>query len=267
MASDGIIRIQDNDKYDFDPSKLCFREPKVMSSGAKLVMLAYGEGKTSNQVVIETPTLRAPMGKSEWENPTGPSKHSIMLSLDDMDSRKDVAAFQQLLEAIDNLAMTAGFENSMGWFRKVYKNSETVKDMYQPLERKSRDKETGEFDGRWPPSVKVTLPYGPDGKPKFTTYNSAQEEIDISTIDSRNANVTAIVVLQSIWMAGNMFGISLKAVQLLVEPKRTMAACAFRNLMSRPQAQDAAAGKKALAQEPELLESSDDEELVPNCDV
>ena len=70
-----------------------------------------------------------------------------------------------------------------------------------------------------------------DGKPKFDTYNRSGEKIDIDGVDLKGANVTAILVLQNIWVAGgNMFGVSVKAAQLLVEPRVTgFAGCAFRN--------------------------------------
>ena len=258
--SDGIIRIQANGAYDFDPSKLNFREPKMMTSGAKLVMLTYGDSKTNNQFMLETPTMHAPMGKMEWETPGAPTKHSIMLSMNDIDTRKDMQQFQQLLETVDRLVRTAGFEKSMSWMRKQFKTASTVDDMYQPLERKSRNKETGEEDGRWPSSVKLTLPYGGDGKPKFTTYNQSGQEIDIATVETRHSNITAIVCLQNVWIAGNMFGVSFKAVQLLIEPKRTMAACAFRNIAKTPPAIAGASSSAAAAvHAADLLESDDDD--------
>lgn len=253
MSDSSIVSIQADGKYDFDPSKLVFREPKVMTSGAKLVMLAYA----GNQFMIETPTLQCPFGKQEFENPGAATKHSVMLALNDMDTRTDVKEFQALIATIDNLVRTTGFEKSMSWFRKTYKTNETVNDMYTALERKSKNKETGEEDGRWPPSVKLTLPYGPDGKPKFTTYNDRQEEIDLATIEMRHAQVTAIVVLSNVWMAGNMFGVSFKAVQLMVQPKRTMAKCAFRNLKPVESLPAPTGGSTA---NPDLVDSSDDDE-------
>jgi hypothetical protein len=272
MDSDGIIRIQADGKYDFDESKLHFREPKLLTSGGKLVSLAYGVGKTSNQVIIETPTLRAPMGVMEWANDNGPSKKSIMLSLDNMDTRSDVRAFQGLIESVDRMTRAAAFQNSVAYFKKQFKTAETVNDMHTPLERKSKDKETGEEDGRWPPSFKLTLPYGPDGKPKFVTYIQTQEldpetggakieEVDISTIDTKQSEVTAILCLQSVWVVGNGFGVTAKAVQLLVQPKQRMAACAFRNISTKPML--AAPSKPAAAPVvDDLIESSDDEAEV-----
>jgi hypothetical protein len=273
MESDGIIRIQADGKYDFDESKLQFRDPKILSSGGKLVSLAYGVGKTSNQVIIETPTLRAPMGVMEWANDNGPSKKSIMLSLDNMDSRSDVREFQKLIESVDRMTRAAAFQNSVAYFKKQFKTADTVNDMHTPLERKSKDKETGEEDGRWPPSVKITLPYGPDGKPKFVTYVQTQEidpetggakfeEVDISTIDTKQSEITAILCLQSVWIVGNGFGVTAKAVQLLVSQKPKMAACAFRNVSTKPML--AAPSKAAAAPviTDDLIESSDDEAEV-----
>lgn len=254
--TDAILSIQATGEYDFDPKLITFREPKVMASGAKLVTINYN----GNQFLLETPTLPAPFGKQEYDNPGAATKHSIMLALNDLESRSDVRQFQKLIAAIDETVRTTGFEKSMSWFKKTYKTAETVNDMYTALERKSKNKDTGEEDGRWPPSVKLTLPYGPDGKPKFTTYNEQQQEIDISTVEMRHASVTAIVCLQNVWMAGNMFGVSFKAVQLMVAPKRTMAKCAFRNvrapqMLSGPDT----AGPSAAAAAGDLLDSDDDD--------
>lgn len=266
--SDFTLSIQDDGKYNFDPSKLAFREPKVMSSGAKFVSLSYG----GNDLMIETPTLRAPFGKQEFENPGAATKHSIMLAFDDMESRPDVKEFHSLITTIDALIRKTGFEKSMSWFRKKY-IVDTVNDMYTPLERKSKDKVTGEEDGRWPPSVKLTLPFSAEGRPKFFTYNPRQEEIDISTIDMRHAQVTAIVTLSNVWMAGNMFGVSFKAYQLLVQPKQVMAKCAFRNVravesLPAPPAGGMGGGLAgglagASTAHPDLVDSSEDEADVP----
>jgi hypothetical protein len=273
MESDGIIRIQADGKYDFDESKLQFREPKVLNSGGKLASLAYGVGKTSNQVIIETPTLRAPMGVMEWANDNGPSKKSIMLSLDNMDSRSDVREFQKLIESVDRMTRAAAFQNSVAYFKKKFATPSTVDDMHTPLERKSKDKETGEEDGRWPPSVKITLPYGPDGKAKFVTYvqtqeidpetgNAKIEEVDISTIDTKQSEITAILCLQSVWVVGNGFGVVAKAVQLLVQQKPKMAACAFRNVSTRPMLAGPSKPAAAPVIADDLIESSDDEAEV-----
>jgi len=254
--SDSILSIGANGEYDFDAKLVAFREPKVMTSGAKLVTINYN----GNQFLLETPTLPAPFGKQEYDNPGAATKHSVMLALNDIESRPDVRQFQRLIAAIDETVRTTGFEKSMSWFKKTYKTAETVNDMYTPLERKSKNKDTGEEDGRWPPSVKLTLPYGPDGKPKFTTYNEQQQEIDISTLDMRHASVTAIVCLQNVWMAGNMFGVSFKAVQLMVAPKRTMAKCAFRNV--RPPQMLAGPDSSAAPAAADLLDSDDEDDVA-----
>jgi len=263
MASSqyGIVSIGEDGKYDFDPTALQFREPRDLPSGAKLVMLAYGTGRSASNLMVETPTLLAPMGKACWDNAGGPAKHSIMLSLRDHDSDPAMKEFHALIRQVDDLVRAAGFANSKAWFKKTYKTPDTLSELYTPIERKSKDKD-GEEDGKWPPSVKVTLQYT-DGKSKFETYDRSGTKIDIDSVDLKGANVTAILVLQSVWIAGgNLFGVSVKAGQLLVEPRATgFSGMAFRNKTLVPRSELPHAAPSAQA--PMLLEDSDDEDGDP----
>ena len=254
---DNIIFIGENGKYNFDPALIKFREPRDLTSGARLVSMSYGEGKTGGQMLVQTPTLYAPMGKSVFDNQGGLAKHSIMLSLRDMDSTPELQEFQKLLESIDTLVRNTGFDRCKSWFRKVYKTQDTVNELYTPIEKKSKDKLTGEPDGKWPPNLKLTLPYSKDGAATFTTFNSAGQEIDIDTVELKQADIKAIMVLQSVWVAGgNMFGVSVKAVQIMVCPRMKMNTCAFKGirLADKEELPPPASSAAAL-----LMEDSDDE--------
>ena len=259
----GILSIGDSGKYDFDPKLIQFREPRDLPSGAKLIMLAYGNGRSASNFMIETPTLFAPMGKSCWDNAGGPPKHSIMLSLRDHDTNPEVMEFHELIKQVDDVIRAAGFDNCKAWFKKTYKTADTVNELYTPLERKSKNKD-GEEDGKYPPSLKLTLQYA-DGQPKFETYDRSGKKIDIEGVDLKGSNITAIITLQSVWIAGgNMFGVSAKVAQLMVEPRTTgFSGCAFRHKTLLPQADCAPAVMPAAL----IEDSSDDEEEVDAQDV
>jgi hypothetical protein len=260
-SDDNMIYISDNGKFNFNKANIKFREPRDLPSGGRLVTISYGEGKTGTQMLIQTPTLYAPMGKSVFDNPGAATKHSIMLSLRDMETTPDLQEFQKVLSDVDTTIRETGFDRCKSWFRKVYKTADTVNELYTPLERVSKNKD-GEPDGKWPPNIKLNLPYARDGTPQFQTYNAAGEEIDIDSVDLKHANVRAIMVLQSVWIAGgNMFGVSLKAVQLMVDPPRKMNVCAFKGVKLCDKAALAdTADKLASTTAALLLEDSDDED-------
>ena len=259
-SDDNMIYISDNGKYNFEKANIKFREPRDLTSGGRLVTISYGDGKTGGQMLVQTPTLYAPMGKSVYDTPGAATKHSMLLSLRDMETSPDLQELQKILSQIDTTIRETGFVRCKSWFKKTYKTADTVNELYTPLERVSKNKE-GEPDGKWPPNIKLNLPYGKDGTPQFTTYNAAGEEISIDSVDLKHSNVRAIMVLQNVWIAGgNMFGVSMKAVQIMVDPPRKMNICAFKGvkLCDKVELMDAA-DKLSSSTTALLLEDSDDD--------
>ena len=135
-----------------DVSKLSFSQPRVLDNGAKLVYMNYDGGRLS----IQTPWMSLPWKMGVYTEGEYP-KYSIDLSFKNMDTDPDLQAFHDRLQAVEEKIIDAGFENSVAWFKKKKSSREVVEAIFNPILKVSKDKETGEPDGKWPPTMKLKV--------------------------------------------------------------------------------------------------------------
>ena len=137
-----------------DVSKLAFSQPKVLDNGAKLVYMNYDSGRLS----IQTPWMSLPWKMGVYEpDDGGPPKYSVNLSFKGMENDPDLQAFHDKLQEVEGKIVDAGFDNSVSWFKKKKTTREVVEAIFNPILHVSKDKETGEPDGKWPPTMKLKV--------------------------------------------------------------------------------------------------------------
>ena len=135
-----------------DTSKLAFSQPRVLDNGAKLVYMNYDGGRLS----IQTPWMSLPWKMGVYTEGEYP-KYSIDLSFKGMENEPDLQAFHDKLQEVETKIIDAGFENSVSWFKKKKSTREVVEAIFNPILKVSKDKETGEPDGKWPPTMKLKV--------------------------------------------------------------------------------------------------------------
>lgn len=135
-----------------DVSKLSFSQPRVLDNGAKLVYMNYDGGRLS----IQSPWMSLPWKMGVYTEGEYP-KYSIDLSFKGMDTDNDLKEFHDKLQAVEEKIIDAGFENSVAWFKKKKSSREVVEAIFNPILKVSKDKETGEPDGKWPPTMKLKV--------------------------------------------------------------------------------------------------------------
>lgn len=149
----------------------------------------------------------------------GPDKYSLDVSFDGFESREPVRQLLDVVNAIDNHMINTAMENSQLWFKKKYPSKEVVVELYTKSLRHSKDRETGETNTRFAPTLKMTLPMK-DGRFMFPTYGDRRAELDlldlVQTGSSKGARCRAIVHLSGVWIVGTKFGLSWKVKQLQV---------------------------------------------------
>jgi hypothetical protein len=82
--------------------------------------------------------------------------------------------------------------------------------------------------GDFAPTLKVKVPV--DSKTDKITaeaYNMQQEQVDITSIEKQN-RVMAIVELNQVWFIDKKFGMSVKLLQVLLMPSKTLPRFAFK---------------------------------------
>ncbi len=199
---------------EFDPSTIEEGSVRNLDNGAKIVFLNHGAERSP--VILQTATLRTIRGIEANDFGDGPTKHTMELALtpDDAEYKK----LHEMDEAIVNLA----FNSKQKWLKSktgaAYSSIDMVRDKYTPTLRIPRDKE-GNVSDRWPPTFRVTIPQDRNtGSFNVEIWDSKRRRITAKDFmeQSRNAQVTVIARCTGIWVAGNAFGVSWKAQQILV---------------------------------------------------
>lgn len=199
---------------------------KTLQSGGKMGYVSNKEGK----LIFQTPEMYAPFGHSEWVNENdGSKKYDIQLSFKDIDSRETLQQLKDFLEQIDNKVVDEALANSQKWFGKKYKNKEVVAALFNESVKYYKDPETGERSDKYPANYKLKLPYR-DGEFKVEVYDGNRNKIDINSVQTKGAKITALVECSGVWVIGGKFGISYKTLQLQIKPRETISGFCFKNV-------------------------------------
>lgn len=209
---------------DFSVSKIKCGNLRTLDNGGKIVWISYENGP----LIFQTPEMVAPFGISQWDNDKGGKKTELALSFKGKEARPNLEKFYENLAALDAKMVTEAFENSPSWFKKKT-SEEVLKELYTPIIRHAKDKNTGEITDKYAATFKATLPEK-DGKQTFEVYNQKKELIDLSSVELKGAKVTALIQCLGIWIAGTKFGVSWKVLQMRVIPVKKLEGYSFKDL-------------------------------------
>ena len=208
-----------------DLSKIKYSELKTMPSGAKSVYINYGTGKLR----LQTPVLNLPYGINEGydENmaakngtplnkPASEKKFDLTVSFKGMDENPKIKIFHDKLKELEQKIIDDAFENRLEWLKDDYDgNKNFVAKLFNPIIKLDKDQKTGKVVGKYPPTLKVKLPYdGKNAKFTFDAYTMENQEIEFDTImkDLKRAHSQMIIELTGIWVAGGKYGCTWKVI-------------------------------------------------------
>lgn len=251
-----------------DLSKITYGAVKNLASGGKSIYISYN----GNPFIIQTPEMRSPFGLSKWDRTEKGSdgveknsfKYDLLLGFDGKDTREVLNTFFTKIDNLDKKLVDDGMENSMNWLGKKMTSREVTEELYTPMIRHSRDKNTGEINNKYPPTFKLTVPYR-DGKFQCDVYGPDNNEIDLSTLNSNGSlngsKIIAIIQCVGIWVVGKKFGCSWKVLQMKVTPKSSIPKFAFKQIANDKVADDEDDNDEEEVEGEEVINSSDDDEL------
>lgn len=174
----------------------------------------------NNRVRLQFPNMRAPFGLSAYtDEATKKTSYSLDLSFD-----PEVKEFQELMESIDEKVLSTVTSNSKEWLGKQFNESVIREALYKPMVKPSTK-------GDYPATVKLKVLVD-NGTGKFVpeAYNMKTHElVDVDTIE-KGQRVHCIVEFSQIWFIDNKFGVSLRLLQVALEPSRKLPSFAFRGL-------------------------------------
>ena len=200
---------------DIDVSKIKFNEVKKLDSGAKVSYINYDNEK----LTIQLPITKLPYGLSSFTNEDSTS-HSLTVSFGGMDDNDKIKLFYMKIKEIEKHVIGQGVKNASKWFTLKTKSdnpeviSTFVEEMFTEVAKPYRDKNTKEISDKYPPTMKIKLPY--NGKSKnfeIVCHDmDSNEELKFEEIkDSlKGAKAQLVIQLTGIWISAGKFGCSWK---------------------------------------------------------
>jgi hypothetical protein len=204
---------------EIDLATVTIQEPKTLDNGGKIIYINMNK----KPFIFRAPAMTAPYGMSDWDN----TKFQVDLSLN---PSEEVNAFVAKLKDFENQVIDEALNKSMAWFKKKYSSRDVVSELFSSAIKYSKNKETGEINNKYPPTIKLTMPFRL-GKFECDAYNSKKELVPITPeFVNKGSKITAIVHCTGVWIAGSKFGCTYKVVQMRVQPNSSNAIfskCAF----------------------------------------
>jgi hypothetical protein len=200
-------------REDFNPKNVTFRPPRVLDHGGKIIGVSY----KGQPLRLQTPEMSLPYGVSVFEDPNGNNKYSVDFSFRGEDDSERLSRFHDQMREFQAVLIQAGIDNSMAWFKKKM-SAEVITEFFTPILKQSRDKETGEPDGKYPDTVKVKLDVR-NGEFRCKAFAPDHTEIDepLDSLLVKGTRTTSIILPSFLWFAGGKFGVTIKAEQMRVK--------------------------------------------------
>ena len=253
----------------FDVSKVTMSSLRSLDNGGKMIFLNYGEG--ISPIYLQTPEMDIPFDPSYYADSDTSGKYSVKLSMKGMDDNKQLKTFHDKLCEFDELLKNKAMENSVAWFKKSKISMETIESLYNPQVKVSTDSETGEPNGKYPPSIqfkitkkdnKIQCQVYDNQKNVFNLDEGSDDSVDFSNILTKGAKVKAVLRCNGIWLANGKFGCTWRAEQICVKVPEG----GLRDFAIMSDSDDEDSTEASEAPPPNLIDDSDDsdeEESAP----
>lgn len=216
----------------FDIKNISFSNPRMLDSGGKMVFVNYNGGK----FYLQTPELEVPFdaryyGADGSQDPSDSKtgKFSIKTQLKELDSGKGVSEFRDVLNKMDDFLKEQAQANSSAWFKKPKLSMDAINELYTPFVSVSKDRDTGEPDGKYPDTFGFKINKKDDKFPDFCIYDNKKNVFDVDGVNGEPVNLLEVVQKGSllkvvlkcngIWIANGKFGCTWKAEQVRIKVK------------------------------------------------
>jgi len=252
-----------------NPSKLSFSQVKQNKYGGNIVYLRFN----GEPLYLQTGFMHHPYGvstddvKDKDGNVTG-RKYSINHSFgrpkegtepDSKQVRNDT--LHKVFELLDKLTVEQALKNCSEWLKLDPEDVDlkSVKLLYNPMIKKSKDKETRKPDGRSPDTFKSKILYYENDPNPFKTnvFDKEKNKLDILDTLKKGSTGRSIIEIASVSFYAGKFSISIKLRQVQAE-------MAIKGIDESYAFVDDSDDEDALpSKEPQFVDSSCDEEDVP----
>lgn len=224
-------------------SKIQFSAPKTLSNQSRTVYANY-EG---DKLRIQTPLMHLPYGVGDNEKINASKsaggraggggsgfggggggdgenqakRYDLNVSFRGMDNDPKLKALHDKMQDIEKRIIDEAFENRQSWLRDDYDGVKTfVAKLFTPIVKYDKNKDTGKIEGKYPPTMKLKLPY--DDKTdsfNFECSDMEDKELDFKGVMTKlkGGKARLIIQLGGIWFAGGRYGCTWRVVRAKFE--------------------------------------------------
>ncbi len=212
----------------FNPTNIKYMAPKQNKQGGKSVVILNSLANRS--LYLETPCMLT-WGVADFvDKETGKSneKYEMNLVFPSGDyASPETDRFLENLKGFEAKIKADARLHCKDWFNKKEVSDELINDKWYPMLKYRKDKNTGEYDYNYPPSLKVKVPmweghfsseiYDPDGNRLYPNESNP----DVTPVDLIPKGTSVYCVLQcgGLYFVGSNFGVTWKLKQAVVKPK------------------------------------------------
>ena len=194
---------------------------KSLDNGAKLIYVNHKGGRFN----IQTPAMDLAWDMNRYDEGPYP-KYSCEISFKGMDElesedpivkkrAKELKVFHDKMILLEQKLIDEGVNNGVSWFKlpKGKCNKDVIGSKFGPIIKVSKNKETGEPDGKWPSTMKLKLTFR-DGKFASKLVDSGGDQYQINKEDSghkieeilvKGAKVKCIIQCVGLWVASGNY--------------------------------------------------------------
>ena len=165
----------------------------------------------------------------------GKLQFTVNIDPEASESNKNMCEFAA---AMDKKVCAEAMKNHVQWLKlaKNKANMDAIEDRYTNMKRVSLDPETGEPDGKYPPSFRFKVAKN-KGTWECKVFDHNRKEIPINNMTNeevfalfpKKSTIKVLLKLTVIWIAGSKFGVSWKAEQIKVDKPKTLDSYAFQD--------------------------------------
>jgi len=143
-------------------------------------------------------------------------KYDVTVSFKGMDENLKIKQFHDKMKELENKIIDDAFANRLVWFKNNYGgNKDVIANMFTPIVKHDKDKLTGEYANKYPPTFKAKIPYNShENKFEFDCYDMDGNDSNFHDIlaNLKGGKAMFIIQLSGIWFSAGMFGCSWKIV-------------------------------------------------------
>jgi hypothetical protein len=243
-----------------DVSQINISQPKVLDNGAKLVYVNYGGGRFN----IQTPWMEVPWDLSCYDEGPFP-KYSCEISFKGMDDDAALKTFHDKMLEVEERLVEAGVENGTSWFKmpKNKINTEIISSKFGHIVKVSKDKATGEPDGKYAPTMRLkvacrdnvwkTKLQAKDGD--AFNINGDSPETPIQNIIVKNAKMKCIMSCVGLWIASGNYMCQWELTRAEVDVPESAGGGEFL-----PDSDDEDETSVSVSSAPTMLDDTDDDD-------